>query len=222
MLHRQLHNALFTAAISAMILQEAEAQTSVGNGPTSASGRIKVAEKDYDAETGTFSIAFRNGVSAEVELDKLPANIVRVLALHGLSQKLGDSYASVKGDVDEAIKRFNSVLDQLTKGEWAKAREAGEGGAKVTELAQAIARFRDVPVDKATAAVGKATKEQIAGWKSHPKLKAIIAAIRAEKAAERAKAAEEKAGEKTATDADLEAITFDDSDSPAQSSGETI
>lgn len=190
---------------SHVLQQEAEAGTSTGgfaSGPTSASGRIKVAEKDYDEETGTFSITFADGAAAEVELDKLPSNIVRLLALHGLSQKLGDSYASVKGDVAAAKQKFEAVLTQLQAGEWKKAREAGEGGAKVTELAEAIAQFKNAPIEKANAVVAKATPDQIKAWKGNAKIKAIIAEIRARKAAERAAKAEAAAaqGEAGATD----------------------
>lgn len=160
-------------------------------GPKSASGRIQVAKKDYDAETATFSIVFANGHSVEVALADLPQEIQLNLALHGLSQKLGDSYASVKGDVKAAVEKFTATLVQLKAGEWAAKRE-GEGSSKVTELAEAIARIKGVEVAVANAAVGKATEDQIKGWKANAKVKAVIAEIRAEKAAKRASKADEK------------------------------
>ena len=209
---KYLSLAILGSVMGSCVMQEAETETAVGSGPTSASGRIKVAEKDYDAETGTFSIVFSDGASAEVSLDSLPANIVRQLALHGLSQKLGDSYASVKGDVPLAKQKFEAVLSQLQSGEWAKAREAGEGGSKVGELAQAIARFKNAPIEKANAVVAKASKEQIAAWRANAKIKAIIAQIRAENAAKRAEEAEKKAGEKqegAASDDDIAALDLD-------------
>lgn len=176
-------------------------ETTFANGPTSASGRIKVAEKDYDEETGTFSVVFANGHKSEVELGSLPPNIQNMLALHGLAQKLGDSYASVKGDVAAAVEKYTAVLNQLMAGEWKKAREAGEGGARTTELAAAIARFKNVEVERANAVVAKATPEQIKTWKGNAKIKAIIAEIRAENAKARA----EKAGT-TETSDELEGL----------------
>lgn len=182
------------------------------NGPTSASGRIKVADKDYDETTGTFSIVFSNGKSAEITLDSLPGNIQKMLALHGLSQKLGDSYASVKGNVEEAMQRFEAVVTQLQSGEWRKTRAEGnnEGSGKVTELAAAIARFRDAPIEKANAVVAKASPEQKKAWQANAQIKAIIATIRAEKAAERAKSALATADANpdaaAAADADISAI----------------
>jgi len=212
-----LSRAALTAAIGMILSQEAEAQASAGSpGPNSASGRIKVAEKDYDEETGVFSIVFADGKAAEVELDSLPNKIQRLLALHGLSQKLGDSYASVKGDVAAAQAKFEAVLTQLQAGEWKKAREAGEGGSKITELAEAIARFKGLTdaagVEKANKVVAAASKEQIATWRANTKLKAIIAQIRAEKAAARAAEAEKKAGEKqegAASDDDIANLDLD-------------
>lgn len=167
------------------------ASTSAGfaSGPKSASGRIQVAKKDYDAETATFSIVFADGTSHEVALSDLPQEIQLNLALHGLSQKLGDSYASVKGDVAAAKEKFSTTLKQLMAGEWAAKRE-GEGSSKVTELAEAIARIKGVEVAVANAAVGKATDDQIKGWKANAKVKAVIAEIRAEKAAKRAQKAD--------------------------------
>lgn len=210
---------LATIGAGALHSEEAgEGQSAASsNGPTSASGRIKVAEKSYDEESATFSIVFTDGTKSDVDLDKLPANIQRMLALHGLSQKLGDSYASVKGNVAEAKAKYQAVLEQLYAGEWKKAREAGEGGAKVTELAEAIARFKNLTdeagIAKANAVVAAASKEQVAQWKANAKIKAIIAQIRAEKAAKRAEEAEKKAGEVkgegAASDDDIAAIDLD-------------
>lgn len=176
----------------------AEAQ-GFASGPKSASGRIQVAKKDYDTETASFNIVFANGNKREVIITDLPQEIQLNLALHGLSQKLGDSYASVKGDVGLAEQKFDAVLKQLMNGEWAAKRE-GEGASKVTELAEAIARIKNVPIEKANAAVAQATDEQIKGWKANASVKAVIAQIRAEKA--QARAAKEQ-GESTELQIDL-------------------
>lgn len=189
----------------------ASSAASFANGPTSASGRIKVADKSYDEETGTFQIVFADGAESEVDLDTLPAAIVRNLALHGLSQKLGDSYASVKGNVEEAKQRYEAVLTQLRNGDWRKQREGGEGATRVTELAAAIARFRSAPIEKANALVAAATPEQKKAWQANASIKAVIATIRAEKAAAKAAKAAADAG---ATDAagtpDADLPTFED------------
>ena len=155
-----------------------------GKGPKSASGRIQVAKKDYDTETATFSIVFSDGDKREITLASLSQEIVVNLALHGLSQKLGDSYASVKGDVALAKAKFDATHKQLQEGDWKSSRE-GEGGSKITELAEAIARIKNVPLEKANAVVAKATDEAIKGWKGNLTVRAVIAEIRAEKAKEK-------------------------------------
>jgi hypothetical protein len=173
----------------------AQGAASLGNGPQSASGRIKVAEKDYDEESGTFSIVFTDGAQSEVELDSLPSHIVRILALHGLSQKLGDSYASVKGNVVEAKEKYEAVLNQLRAGDWKKSRAEGEGTSRVTELAAAIARLRNAPVEKANALIAAASAEQKKAWQGNAQVKALIAVIRAEKAQAKAEKAQAAAGD---------------------------
>lgn len=169
-----------------------QAQTQeMAKGPQSASGRIPVAKKDYDTETASFSIVFADGDKREIQLADLSQEIVVNLALHGLSQKLGDSYASVKGDVALAKSKFDQTLKQLQDGEWAKARE-GEGGSKITELAEAISRIKQVPLEKANAVVAKASEEQIKNWRANLTVRAMIAQIRAEKASARLEKAPEK------------------------------
>lgn len=217
---KSLNRAAITTILMSAVLGEASANggspsgieqsaASFANGPTSASGRIKVAEKDYDEESGTFSIVFSDGAESEVELDSLPQNIVRLLALHGLSQKLGDSYASVKGDVASAKEKYQAVLEQLRAGEWRKTRAEGEsGGARVTELAAAIARFRNAPIEKANAVVAAATPEQKKAWQANAQIKAIIATIRAEKAAAKAAKAQAATGDEAAA-SDAELPSFD-------------
>lgn len=215
---KSLNRAAITAVLMNAVMGEGQdnggasgieqSAASFANGPTSASGRIKVAEKSYDEDEGTFSIVFSDGSESEVSLESLPANIVRLLALHGLSQKLGDSYASVKGNVGEAKEKYEGVLTQLRAGEWRKTRaEGGEGQTKVTELAAAIARFRNAPIEKANAVIAAATPEQKKAWQANAQIKAIIATIRAEKAAAKAAKAQEGAGEAGSTDAELP--TFD-------------
>ena len=155
-------------------------------GPNSASGRIKVATKDTDSETGTLDITFATGAQLSVALEELSEDIVRELTLHGLSQKIGDSYASVKGDASAAFDAAKRVIEQLKSGEWKVARASGEGKSRVSELAAAIARIKGVDVAKAAAAVAQASEDTLKLWRGNAKVKAAIADIRAEKAAARA------------------------------------
>ena len=192
--------------------QEQNTEQSTGNQftegkPTPASGRIPVAKKDYDVATGDLSVLFGDGTKREINLGDIPGHVVTHLAMHGLSQKLGDSYASVKGNIQKAIELFDNTLAQLKQGEWAKARGENEGGARVTELAEAIARFKSVPIEKAQQVVANATDENVKAWKASPKIKAVIAQIRAEKAAKRAEEADAEA--EKAGDASIDALNIE-------------
>lgn len=149
-------------------------------GATEARTRVKVCDKDYDPDTGVFSFAFTNGKTIEGNINDFGADIQKRLALHGISQKGGDSYASVKGDVAAAFSNCQEVIEQLKAGVWSGG---GEGGPRIKDLAEAIARIKSVDVETATTAVTAASDELRKQWRSNPKVKSVMATIAAEKAA---------------------------------------
>lgn len=152
--------------------------------------KVKFCDKDYDLDTGIVYFAFGNGTTLECDSNAIPEETRKQLMLHGISQKVGDSFAGVKGDFAQGIGNAQDVIDQLKAGVW-KADREGDARPRLAELAEAIARIKQVPLEAATAAVEKGTDEQRKQWRSNAKVKAVIATIRAEKAA----AELEKAGE---------------------------
>lgn len=187
----QLRNPVLLAALAACYMQQVEEQPAGGNGqaqPTGSGGKVKkpsFCEKDWDdAFEGNGSVLylnFANGKKLEFDLEKVNGETQRRLALHGASQKIGDSFAGVKGNFATGIGNAEKVISQLYAGEWEGEREGG--GPRLAELSAAIARIKNVPVEKAAAAVEKASKEQRDGWRSNAQVKAMVAQIRAEKAA---------------------------------------
>lgn len=151
----------------------------------------KFAEKEYDLDTGEVSFTFGNGKSLSLNVNELSVEIQKHLMLHGALQKVGDSYAGAKGNYSEAVENASGVIEQLKQGVWRAARGEGDARPRLAELAEAIARIKSVELEKATAAVEKATDEQRKTWRGNAKVKAVIAQIRAEKAAK----ALEEAGE---------------------------
>ena len=131
-------------------------------------------------EQGVVSFAFGNGTVLEFDTNKCNAETQMDLRCHGASQKIGDSFAGVKGNYAEGIANAKSVIEQLYAGEWTADREGG--APRLAELAEAIARIKGTDVEKTKAAVEKATDDQRKQWRSNAKVKATIAAIRAEKA----------------------------------------
>ena len=143
--------------------------------------KVKFCDKDYDLDTGVCEFNFGDGEQIVVNVDELPADIQRQLTLHGMCQKGGDSYAGAKGNYAEAKANLRQVIANLASGSWGSAGE-GEGKPKLGELSQAIARIKGIDLTVATAAVEKADDAKRKEWRAHPKIKAAIAQLRAEKA----------------------------------------
>ncbi len=159
-----------------------------------------MAKKTVSLETKSVGFDFGEAGSVEVGLDQFDAEIVTRLALHGLSQKCGDSYASAKKategtDIDPAVwarGQVEAVVEQLVKKDWT-TRTPGAGGA-VTDLATALAEVVGCPVEEAVARLADAEKEEKAGLRKHPDIAAVLSRIKAERAAAKAQKDAEKAG----------------------------
>lgn len=142
----------------------------------------KVASKVLDFESKGVEFEFAGKDAQLVLLSDFSPDIQLHLALHGLSQKLGDAYSSSKGDVDAAEKMFNDARAQLLAGEWRAARGEGESKPRTTELVEAIARIKGKPVAEIQEVLKEASDEQLKTMRSNERVKATIAVIRAEKA----------------------------------------
>lgn len=153
--------------------------------------KTKFADKSID--NGKLSIAFGNGEVVSVALDEIPEELHTDLAMHGLSQKLGDSYAGAKGDYAMAIKNVTQVIEQLKAGDWRASRGSGESKPRVGELAAAVARVKSISVEEAMAILDTLDDEAKKTVRNHAQIKLAIQQIRTEKAVEAAK----KAGDLT-------------------------
>lgn len=171
---------LIASALSAAFTPLFMAEESVGR-------NSKFCSKDVDLDTGVVSFAFGDGETITVNVDELPADIQRTLMLHGMSQKGGDSYAGAKGNFAEAKANLKAVIEALQQGQWSGGRD-GEGKPRLGELSEALSRIKGISLEDATAAVtaahesGDEGQEKIKTWRAHPKVKAMIAQIRFEKA----------------------------------------
>lgn len=191
-------NPLLAVAVSAALMQITgeNVRSGGGNGASAATsaGKRGFSKKEYDLDTGVVSFTFEPGTDNEevIELNvlDLPQEIQRQLMLHGASQKGGDSYASVKGNVTQAKANLRDIISQLQSGEWRGAGD--EARPRLAELAAAISRIRNAPLEKVTAAVEAANDQQRKDWRSNAQVKAMIAKIRAEKAAEQLASAGEQ------------------------------
>lgn len=120
-----------------------------------------------DDETGQVRVRidFRNGKSVEVGSDQLSGEVNLVALGHGLSQKLGDSYASVK-EVDDMHLAAEEMAERLRSGDWTKAREAGDSMSGASVVIRAICEATGKPVDAVKAFLkGKLDAAKEAGEK---------------------------------------------------------
>lgn len=180
-------------SILGMVIALAYAPLFATDGAAASEGKkVKFCDKEYDMDTGLVSFSFGNGKSLDFDSNKCSPEIVKQLMLHGASQKIGDSFAGVKGNYAEGIQNAEDTIEQLYAGVWKAARE-DDARPRLAELAEAISRIKGVPLEAATAAVEKGTDDQRKTWRSNAKVKAVIAQLRAEKAAK----ALEEAGEQT-------------------------
>lgn len=147
------------------------------------------------ADVISLSFAFTDGPTSEIVLSDLSADVLKAAAAHGLSQKLGDSYAGKDGD--EAVEAFGTVLEQLKGGEWIKV---GEGvGTRPSMVADAIKAALEASGETVDEDRYKLIVEKVKGNDArkaalaNAAISAQYERIKAERAVERASKAEEKA-----------------------------
>jgi hypothetical protein len=145
----------------------------------------KVATKRTVEKNGApvgIAFDFQNGDNLEILIDNLPEHLIPHLVVHGLGQKIGDSYAGVKGDVNAAIQNAQAVIDQLLAGEW-NAKRQGSGGIIIDVLLRMNPDFQD---DRTAAQAWlnerEAEKEGFtAQLKKHPQFRLLKAEIEQER-----------------------------------------
>ena len=142
---------------------------------------MKIATKaKHDNGVG---FAFENGEQVDVKLEDMSEDMIQMLAVHGLTQKLGDSYASATS-VSEACEKFYDVLNNLKAGTWNGGRSATSGGIWVEAIARATGRSIE---DSAAMFASKTETEQKA-IKKHDSVVVAKAEITLERQIAKAKA----------------------------------
>ena len=121
-------------------------------------------------------------------LEDMSEDMVKQLATHGLNQKIGDSFAGALTP-QSAYERAQDTLDMLLDGKWVTGKKTGG----TNDLVEALHRETGEPIDLCREKLAGASKEMVAKFKAHPALQKHLAAIGAERAMAKAKAAEEKA-----------------------------
>jgi hypothetical protein len=151
--------------------------------------RPRVAKRVVDETNETVTFEFSNGKTIVAKLAEVAAMSVR-LALHGLSQKIGDAFADSKGDADVAYGWATDVYGSLKNAVWSERGVGGGEEEAPTLVCMAIAEVHKRDVAKVNAAWPNLDKAVQKSFRENPQVKAVIARIRAEReAAKAAKAA---------------------------------
>lgn len=150
----------------------------------------KKATVETNEQAGTLTFRFAAGGDFVASLADINPDITRRLTLHGLKQKLADSYA---GDVESPEFEVRDLYGELARGQWS-TRAPGE--PRITLLAEAIATLRpkdgvkhEDRVQQAMSWLQDATEEQRAVLRKDLQVKAAIASIQDKRAKAAAKAA---------------------------------
>lgn len=142
---------------------------------------------DDNVETGIITVTFEGGEAASINVDSLEATMKRRASIHGVKQKLVDSYAGAKKAVEDgeyesaeefAKEQVARIIEQLSKGEWTSKREGG--GPRVTLMAQAVSQVLGITVEQATeklTAMDDDTKKTVS---KSPKVALALARLRRE------------------------------------------
>jgi hypothetical protein len=152
----------------------------------------KKATKSVDEAAQTVTFKFADGGNFVAKLGDMPATIATRLALHGLAQKLGDTYA---GDVESAEAEVRDMYGELANGHWS-TRAPGE--PRITLLAEAMASLRPVEgvsheerTKQAMRKLEEVSDEERAALRKDPRIKLAIAQIQAKRLRDAAKKAPE-------------------------------
>jgi hypothetical protein len=170
----------------------------------------KVIERDEnDVPTGRIIFTFSDDTTEIYDIRKTPGYVEGIdhnsvffrQAVHGGSQKIGDSYAQAASTSDPLAFAKSAVRDmiaQLYKGEW---RSTVEGAPRVNELAVAISRATGESLEDAVALVAELDDAGKKEWRNKAKIKVELAKIALEKQTAKLKAAEEAAAKEAAEEA---------------------
>ena len=151
-------------------------------------------------DTG-IEIAFESGETLAVNLEELNPEIVTKLAIHGLSQKVGDSYAGA--ELSEAHELAAGVVERLVAGDWQAARASGGGTPRTSILVEALSAATGKELDQALEVIKGMSDDQKKELKKHPAIAKEFTRITAERAVAKAAAAE-----KALAESDVPALTI--------------
>ena len=153
--------------------------------------REKIASKVISEALDGVTVKFMDDSVLDVKLADLSEEMIVHLALHGLSQKLGDAYSGEK-DLVVAFGKAKAVAKRLIENNWKAVREGG-GGGRITDLAKALAAVTGRDLAEVVERIELMDKDEKKNLRAHAQIKVKLAEITAARAAEAAAKAEPEA-----------------------------
>lgn len=129
-----------------------------------------------------------NGKALSTDLKALPKDMVHQLALHGLSQKVGDCAASCSKNEEftRALEQMTETWENLIAGKW-----RADGGSGSNLLFEAVAAVKGYTIEQVREALKDADEEKLKAIRGNAAVKAKMAAIQAERLAAKADEADD-------------------------------
>lgn len=157
-----------------------------------------MAERKVSKEVreGTVAFTFHDGAELICDPSTLSDEMKNQLILHGISQKVGDSYSGENAENCETI--ASKVWETLTKGEW--STRSGGGGPRISQLAEALARVTGQEVQECVGVLAEMDDDAKKDVRAHPDVKKAMAQIKLEKAQKDAESAAAAEGDDNAPD----------------------
>lgn len=137
----------------------------------------KIASKAKVGSAVEFTFSDKNGTKLVCNTAELSKEMLLELALHGIAQKVGDSYASAES-VQDALDNAKRVWDNLKAGNF-NSRSSGVGSI----LVEAIARIKKIAADEAQKLLEAMDEEKLEVLRKKEAVKAMVTIIRGERAA---------------------------------------
>lgn len=125
------------------------------------------------------------GKSASIDSAKLSPAMQQEAMLHGLKQKLGDAESGKSPTEKYAM--VQRIIENMLAGDW-ELTATRDDSAIIIEAIAKIKKVKIAEVESSLSEMDNDEKaEKLKEWRAHPKVKAVIAQIRAERAAQAAK-----------------------------------
>ena len=155
--------------------------------------RNRLATKAINEDAGTVTVKFSDERTVSLSITDLNGVTAKRSALHGMSQKLGDSFAGAD-TVDEAYDACAATAQNLRDGNWATRGVGGTGTSILVEALFEATKHEGRTLEQCQELMAEMSDDQKKGLRAVPQIKAHMDRITAERATKRAEASAKAAG----------------------------